>query len=184
MRQLILIICGLCAISIYAQVPRSVSASFTLNEVAMLDLEPSNSSVTLNLSSAIEAGEQAIIVEANNDKWINFSSAVFAGNSRSISVNIDGGQVPSGIYLKLITSDYIGIDKIGKGGAALGSPVGVVTLSSNPQPIITNIKGAYTGNGTNNGYKLIYSLEIYDYKLLDFNQSATLSITLTLTDSI
>lgn len=175
MKQLILIICGFWAISGFGQVDKAVNASFDLFPVAMLDLEPDNSTVTLNLSSAIEAGEKATVVTTNNDKWINFSSAV-AGNSRSISVKIDG-QVPAGIYLKLSTSNYVGI---GKG--VLGSPAGILTLNSTPQTIITGIKGAYTGDGINNGYKLTYSLEIYDYALLDFNQTATLSIALTLYD--
>ncbi|MDF1518684.1 MAG: hypothetical protein P1P79_12130, partial [Lutibacter sp.] len=173
-------LCGLCAISSYAQVTESVTASFTLNEVAMLDLEPSNSTVTLNLSSAIEAGEMATVETTNNDQWINFSSAVFENTSRSISINIDG-QVPSGINLILSTSKYTG-----NGKGALGEPVGngILTLNNTLQTVISNIRGAYTGDGINNGYKLTYSLEIYDYKLLDFNQTATLSITLTLTDSI
>lgn len=175
MRQLILIICGLCAISGFGQSQGSVNATFNLSQVAMLDLEPSNSTVTLNLSSAIEAGEKTEVVMTNNDKWINFSSAV-DGNSRGISVKIDG-QVPAGIYLKLSTSSYMGI---GKG--VLGFPSGILTLNSSPQTIISGIKGAYTGNGINNGYKLTYSLEIYDYALLDFNQTATLSIALTLYD--
>lgn len=178
MRQLILIICGFCAISSFGQSQGSVNATFNLSQVAMLDLEPSNSTVTLNVSSPIEAGEKANIVEANNDKWINFSSAV-AGNSRSISVNIDNGQVPPGIYLKLSTSSYMG-----NGKGVFSEPAAILTLTSTPQVIISGIRGAFTGDGSGNGYKLTYSLEIYDYKLLDFNQSATLSITLTLFDEL
>ncbi len=87
-----------------------------------------------------------------------------------------GQAAPSGIYLKLSTATVAGIGK-GK----LGSPSGILTLSSTPQTIVSGIGGAYTGDG-NNGYKLTYSLEIYDYKLLDFDQSAELSITLTLSD--
>lgn len=178
MKRLIFIICGFCAISSFGQGQGSVNATFNLFQVAMLDLEPNNSTVTLNLSSAIEAGEKAAVVMTNNEKWINFSSAVTSSAApRSISVKIEDGQVPAGIYLKLITSSYMGI-----GQGMLGSPSGVLTLSSTPQTIISNIRGAYTGDGINNGYKLIYSLEIYDYKLLDFNQTATLSITLTLSD--
>ena len=178
MKQLIFIICGFCAISNYAQDTGSINATFNLSQVAMLDLEPNNSTVTLNIAASNEAGEKAAIVMANNKKWINFSSAVSSmSSSRSISVKIEDGQVPPGIYLKLSTSNYIGI---GKG--VLGSPSGVLTLNSTPQTIISNIMGAYTGNGINNGYELTYYLEIYDYKLLDFDQSATLSISLTLTD--
>lgn len=183
MRQLILIICGFCAVSNYAQETREVNASINLEEVAMLDLEPNNSTVTLNLSSAIEAGEKVLIEESYNDKWINFSSAVFAGNSRSILIQMDLGQkAPSGINLKLRTENYTGSGKFYLDMEP--SVVNVVTLNDQPQTIVSDIRGAFTGNGENNGYKITYELVIYDYKLLDFNQSASLSIILTLTDSI
>lgn len=177
MKQLIYIICGFCAISSFGQGQGSVNATFNLSQVAMLDLEPDNSTVTLSLATN-EAGEKAAMVTANNKKWLNFSSAVSStAASRSISVKIDGGQVPSGIYLKLSTSNYMGI-----GQGVVGSPAGILTINNSPQTIVSNIRGAYTGNGISNGYELTYYLEIFDYKLLDFNQSATLTITLTLSD--
>ncbi len=179
MRPLIYIICCFYAISSYAQVEGNTSATFTLSEIALIDLAPNNTTVTLNVVAPTNAGEKAIIVATNNNKWINFSSAVIEGNSRSISIIIEEGQVPPGIYLKLSTARVAGI---GKG--ELGSPSGILTLSSTPQIIVSDIRGAFTGNGENNGYKINYELEIYDYKLLDFDQSATLSITFTLTDSI
>jgi len=177
MRQLIYIICCFYAISSYGQVNvKATTATFKLSEIALIDLGSNNTTVTLNVVAPTNAGEKAIIVATNNDKWINFSSAVFEGNSRSISVIIATGQVPPGIYLKLSTATVAGIGK-GK----LGSPSGILTLSRTSQTIVSGIGGAYTGDG-NNGYKLTYSLEIYDYKLLDFDQSAELSITLTLSD--
>ena len=181
MKQLIYIVIGFYAISNYAQTA-SVDARFKLPTVMMLDLEPSGETVTLNLVAPNEAGEKADFVMANNKKWINFSSAVTsAGTPRSISIQIDveGGQVPPGVYLKLITSKYKGIGN-GKLGSLVGD--GVVTLSNIAQVIISKIEGAYTGNGVNNGYELTYYLEIYDYKSLDFDQSTTLSITLTLSE--
>ncbi len=71
---------------------------------------------------------------------------------------------------------------MGNGLGFRGSSAGILTLTSTPQTIVSNIRGAYTGEGIGNGYELTYYLEIFDYKLLDFNQSATLTITLTLTD--
>jgi len=178
MKQLIYILCGLYAISSFSQANTgNINATFTLSQVAMLDLEPNNSTVTLSLATN-EAGEKVAMMTSNNKKWINFSSAVTSTAApRSISINIADGQVPSGIYLKLSTSNYMGI---GKG--VLGSPAGILTLSSTPRTIISNIKGAFTGDGISNGYEITYYLEIFDYKLLDFNQSATLTITLTLSD--
>lgn len=179
MRQLILIICGLCTISSFGQNDTGyIIASFNLQEVAMIDLKPDNLTVSLNLSSALEAGEKAIIVEANNNKWINFSSAVIEGNSRSISIQMDLGQkAPPGINLKLNTVKYKG-----SGNGELGSATSDVILDDQPQTIVSGIKGAYTGDGIETGYKLTYSLYIYDYALLDFNQTANLNITLTLSD--
>ena len=177
MKQLIYIIFGFCAISNYGQSEGSVNATFNLSQVAMLDLEPDNLPLTLKIAAPNEAGEKAAVEMVNNTKWINFSSAVSVGNSRNISIKIEGGQVPPGIYLKLSTANYMG-----SGNGVLGSPAGLVTLSTLPQTIISNIRGAHTGNGINNGYLLTYYLEIYDYKLLDFDQSETLSISLTLTD--
>ncbi|MDD3723143.1 MAG: hypothetical protein PHW92_11800 [Lutibacter sp.] len=177
MRPLIYIICCFYAMSSYAQDDDDTRVTFELSEIAMLDLEPNNATVTLNVVAPNNAGEKATIVTANNNKWINFSSAVSAGTTRYISIVIEDGQVPPGIYLKLRTANYAGSGKGEK-----GVPTSVVTLNNSPQTIISNIKGAYTGNGENNGYKLTYELEIYDYKLLDFDQSATLSIRLTLTD--
>ena len=176
MKQLIYIICGFCAISSFGQ--SSVNTIFNLSEIAMLDLKPNNSTVTLSLATN-EAGEKAAIVTSNNKKWLNFSSAVIAGKSRNISIHITDGQVPSGIYLKLSTSNVMG-----NGLGLRGTPVQVLTLNNTSQTLISNIRGAYTGNGEGNGYELTYYLEIFDYKLLDFNQSATLTITLTLSDSL
>lgn len=179
MRLLIYILCCFCAISSYAQDDDDTSVTFRLREeIALLDIEPSNATVTLKVVAPNNAGEKAIIIATNNNKWINFSSAVFKDNSRSISIVIEDGQVPPGIYLKLRTEKYSGI---GKG--ELGSATSVVTLNNNSsQIIVSDIKGAFTGNGENNGYKITYELEIYDYELLDFDQSATLSIRLTLSD--
>jgi hypothetical protein len=181
MRPLIYIICCFYAISSYGQVNvKATSATFRLREIALIDLAPNNTTVTLNVVAPDDAGEKFKIVSTNNDKWINFSSAVIAGKSRSISIQMEADQAaPSGIYLKLSTATVAGI---GKG--VLGSPSGILTLSSTPQTIVSGIGGAFTGNGINNGYKITYSLEIYNYELLDFDQSETLSIILTLTDSI
>lgn len=176
MRPLIYILCCFYAISSYAQDNDDTSATFKLSEIALLDLAPNNTTVTLNVVAPDNAGEKAIIEATNNNKWINFSSAVKSSTaSRSISVKIVSGQVPPGIYLKLSTENNSGFGEYGKTPS-------VITLNNQEQTIVSGIRGAYTGNGEANGFKLTYGLEIYDYKLLDFDQSATLSLRLTLTD--
>lgn len=179
MRPLIYIICCFYAISSYSQDWDDTSATFKLSEIALIDLAPNNTTVTLNIVAPNNAGERAIIVATNNNKWINFSSAVKNSSaSRSISVKIVYGQVPPGIYLKLSTENHTGSGKFDREPSVVNG----VTLNNQEQTIVSGIRGAYTGNGEANGFKLTYGLEIYDYKLLDFDQSATLSIRLTLTD--
>ena len=177
MKQALFILCSLYTILTYSQIAtKSKWATFNLEEVALIDLEPNNSAIVLNLEPPTNSGERAKIVSANNTKWINFSSAVRT-SSRNVSIKIEDGSVPTGLYLKLRTSNYIG-----SGKGQLGTPTREITLNKSSQNIISNIRGAFTGNGQNNGYELSYYLEIYDYKLLDFENSSTLTISLTLTD--
>ncbi|WP_457616460.1 hypothetical protein [Lutibacter sp.] len=178
MRLLIILIFFAFPSIIFSQDDDDTEVSFKLKEIAIIAIEPSNTDVVLNLEAPNSAGERAKIVVANNSKWINFTSALSEEDSpRNLSIKIEDGAVPSGLYLKLETSDYTG-----SGKGQLGTPNKLITLNKSSQVIISNIGAAYTGNGVNNGFKLTYYLEIYDYKLLDMNSSETLSISLTLTD--
>lgn len=155
-----------------------VELNFELGEIAVLKVEPTSTDVILNLDAPVNAGEKVKIITANNTKWINFTSALEDDASpRNISIKIDDGSVPSGIYLKLKTASYTGS---GKGQLGVAKPL--ITLNNTSQVIVSDIGAAYTGSGVNNGFELTYYLEIYDYKLLDVNNSETLSISLTLTD--
>jgi hypothetical protein len=179
MKPLTLLLFSLYIISSSAQ--RNVdeiNVNLNLNEIAILNIEPSNTMVVLNLETPNNPGEKAKITSVNNKKWINFSSAITENSPpRNLSIKIEDGSVPSGIYLKLLISNYMG-----SGKGQLGASKNMITLNRSSQVIISDIGGAFTGNGINNGYEIIYFLEIYDYKLLDVNNSETLSISLTLTD--
>ena len=154
------------------------TATFKLNEMALLSIAPNNNTVTLNLDSPDFSGQKVKTTSSNNAKWINFTSAIAPNSSpRNLSIRIDDGTVPPGLYLKLNIDNYTG-----NGKGALGAINNNITLTNNFQTIVSDIGGAYTGYGTNNGYKLTYYLEIYDYKLLNIDNSEILSISLTLTD--
>jgi hypothetical protein len=182
MRKLLFILCCLSPLLSFSQwtilSEAKKMATFSLSEVAILDIEPNNSAIILNLGAPNNSGERVRIITTNNKKWINFSSALAPSSSpRNVSIKIEDGSVPSGLYLKLKTSNYQG-----NGRGQLGNSTREITLNKTSQNIISNIGGAFTGNGINNGFELSYFLEIYDYKLLDFDKSETLTISLTLTD--
>jgi hypothetical protein len=178
MKHLLILLCLSSSFLTYAQVTKSKNASFNLREVAMLSIEPNNNAVLLSLNAPNEAGQSAQVVSKNNEKWINFTSAIGKNASkRNLSIKIEYGNVPTGVHLKVATSNYSG-----NGKGLLGNSTNNLILNKTSQTIVSNIGGAYTGIGENNGYRLIYNLEVYDYKLLDYDNSETLTISLTLTD--
>lgn len=154
----------------------SVNISVSVPSIALMDMAPNNTAFNLNLVAPTEAGNIATINPTNSTKWINFTSAVVSGITRKITAQISG-TLPTGINLKLIISNYAGV-----GGGTLGVSSGTLFLSGTAQTIINNIGGAFTGDGSSNGYNLNYSVEIADFSLL-ISQSSTFSIIYTMSDN-
>lgn len=178
MNKLLILFCLLSIKIIGQSNEASSSASFNLKEIALLNIEPSNSTVILNLGSPEFSGDKVKMIAVNNSKWINFTSAISKNSTmRNLSVKIEDGSIPPGISLKLQTDNYTG-----NGKGDLGIKSETITLNSKSQTIVSNIGGAFTGNGINNGYKITYLLDIYDYKLLNRDNSEVLTISLTLSD--
>lgn len=140
----------------------SVFTNLSLNEVALLDLESASGNLNLEFSYTavnIEAGEAIIPAggSSNSELWLNYTSAVPIGQSRTIGVNIDTA-LPAGLVLTVEAANYTGI-----GAGTHGTTVGVpVSLSTTNQNIITGIGGAFTGDGVDNGHNLNYTLSISD----------------------
>jgi hypothetical protein len=174
MRLLILLI--FCCQTVFAQTSASADVSISLPSVALLDIEPNNGGFNLNLTAPTEAGNPLTTTATNNAKWLNFTSAVTAGATRRISAQLSG-IFPTGIDLKLVIANYAG-----GGAGTLGSAVSPIYVNSTEQTVINNIGGAFTGNGTGNGYNLTYSVEIANYSLLK-TQTSTVSIIYTLIDN-
>ncbi|MBL7814149.1 MAG: hypothetical protein JNL70_04010 [Saprospiraceae bacterium] len=160
----------------WTQTTASVGVSISLPSVALLDIEPNNSAISLSLTAPTEGGNQLTATTTNNSKWLNFTSAVSTGTTRRIGVQMSG-SLPNGVNLKLTTANYAG-----SGAGNRGSAVSIVYLSGSQQTIVNNIGGGYTGTGSNNGYNLTYSLEISNYALLR-SQSATVTLVYTLIDN-
>lgn len=154
----------------------SVNISVTVQSIALMDIAPNNTAFNLNLVAPTEAGNIATINPTNSTKWINFTSAVVSGITRKITAQISG-TLPTGINLKLVISNYAGV-----GSGILGVSSGTLFLSGTAQTIINNIGGAFTGDGSSNGYNLNYSIEIADFGLLK-SQSSTFSVIYTMSDN-
>lgn len=163
-----------------AQEEGNASLIFSISEVALVDIEPEGIDISLALTPQVQAGFPLVDVDSpDNSIWINYTSSLASGsNTRSVSVQIANGSVPSGIQLQINVSP----DE-GKGKGQAGIPVEKIYLTDSPQAIITGIGRCFTGNGPNCGHKLTYSLDISDFSELRNNENTTLFIAYTITDN-
>ena len=174
MKNILVLIFINIASSTFAQT--SVNISTTVPSIALMDIAPNNTAFSLNLVAPTEAGSITEINPTNSTKWINFSSAVVTGITRKITAQLSG-TLPIGLNLKLVVSNYAGT-----GAGALGTSSGTLFLSGTAQIVINSIGGAFTGDGSGNGYNLNYSIEISDFALLK-SQTSTFSIIYTMSDN-
>ena len=155
-------------------------------QVALLDLESDKPlAITLGGTAPTEAGEAVSFNDSNSDIWINYSSIIGSTTepSRTISVKIDGGNVPAGLDLKVVAAA-----DAGNGDGTMGTAVATPTLlSGSSSNIISGIGSAYTGDGAASGHKLTYTLSksaaAGSYAQLDFDKSNSLTIMYTLSDN-
>ena len=156
----------------------SHSISIEIPEVALLDLE-GTTSITLAPTEPTEAGEALDFSTAtDNNVWVNYSSIVATGNTRTVTAAITSGSVPTGMNLKVTAGSFSG-----SGKGTHGSSASQITLSGSEQNVITGIGSCYTGNGSSNGHNLTYQLDLVapeNYAdLVQANTSITVTYTLT-----
>lgn len=157
--------------------------SLTLPEIALMDIEPNNSTIKLEVEPPSNPGEEMETNNAgDNSKWINYTCTTSPiSSSKRITVEIIQGSVPAGMEVRLEASSFQGNSGIGN----LGMSMGEIVLSHTPNTIISNIGGSHTGNKKNNGHNLNFSLHIVNYDLIEptnYNSSTAL-ISYTLMDN-
>lgn len=172
--------------SVFAQDSETDSHQLTINipDVALLDIESALSNdITLEAAGPTEAGEKLNFDETNTDLWINYSSIVGTDHTRKVTVQITDGDVPAGLDLTVLAGAYSG-----SGKGTTGTPAASAINLNNKlaADIISGIGSCYTGDGASNGHQLTYqvkeSTDASAYSNLNFDNSATLTITYTLTD--
>ena len=153
-------------------------------EVALLDIEAS-SAINLQGTAPTEAGEAATFDATDNASWINYSSIVGTSKpARHVDVQITDGTVPAGLLLK-VTAGAPSAGGDGTKGAANANSIILSEISASS--IISGIGSSYTGNGVAKGHNLTYALSLDpaagSYANLNFDESATLTISYTLVDN-
>ena len=178
MTLMVMMTCGAYTVRSQTVLTRTLNKQFTLQAIAMLDIEPDAGSIQLVVPVPTEAGEPLLVTGVtDNSKWLNYTSAVPLSLSRDITVQLTSGTIPSGILLKLNVSNDAGF-----GAGTKGSPAATLTIGSAAQACISGIGGCYTGDGANNGHSLTYSLEISNFSLLSSVTASSATVTYTLLD--
>lgn len=168
--------------SLFAQQQANSDVSFSMPEVALIDIEPGvNNTIYFEVDASPESGTEPVISEnVNKTLWINYtSSQIGSQGSRSISTVISSGSVPAGINIFIRAAKYTGIGE----GEKLGRRLGRKKLDNNPRTIIKNIKNCYTGDGVGNGHLLTFTMEIDDLTKVTSINDANFVVTYTLTDN-
>ena len=158
-----------------------VSVSFSLPEVALVDVEPDDdNSIQFTILPGTESGEKPEVGNAsNNSLWLNYSSALPANlSSRSITAEVSQGVVPPGIQLFLEASHFQG-----NGRGIRGQSSGKIELTGSPRPVISGIGNCYTGDGINSGHQLTFSIAIDDAAEMGSAGEHNFVILYTLTDN-
>ncbi|MFM9945401.1 MAG: hypothetical protein ACKVQB_09245 [Bacteroidia bacterium] len=167
----------------------SIQAQYTLSgtpamvilpSIILMDIEPGSGAISLVITQPTEAGLPILASSAtDNSKWLNYTSANVANSSRKIMVQIASGTVPAGTALDLSVAAYSG----GGAGGTFGTPNSTIQLSNSAQNLITGISSCYTGDGSNNGHQLTYSLRIIDYASVKTIIATTVVINFTFMDN-
>ena len=95
---------------------------------------------------------------SNNAYWLNYSSIVGSGNTNTITATLS--EEVNGVIIK---ANVGASAESGSKKGHTGTGLGVKTLKAGTGTVVVNnIKSCYTGNGTNKGHSIIYSLDISD----------------------
>ena len=119
------------------------------------------SSVSIDMNALIAAGVHSEKI-VDNTQWINYSLSISPSEPlSSITVELSSGNIPNGMEL-YIQAGY----NTGSGRGKLGRPTGKIRVDNVPKVLISDIGTSFTGNGKHQGHRLILSMVITDFSLL------------------
>ena len=172
--NLFLIICSQFIMIFYglAQTSGSKNISITLPTVVLLDVEPAGT-ISMSFTAPTEAGLPLTNPTPNTTKWLNYTSAVTTGGSRTISAKVS--ELIPGVDIKLKASAASGA-----GGGTRGTPGAEIILTTSSTVFISGVGGAFTGTGANNGHQLTISLVPNNYANLLSQTNKQIQITYTI----
>lgn len=151
----------------------------TIPTVAIVDIEPAASkTIAMVFAAPIEAGTPITAPANNASLWLNYSYIPsVVSKTAKVSVKLDAALAGVDVKVQAATATA------SNGGGTLGnSVVSAITLTAVDQEIISSIGASYTGDGSNNGHNLTYSLSAGSYASL-FASTPQVTVTYTISEN-
>ena len=163
----------------------SHNIAFNINAFAILDIESAaggNTTIDLTPTAPTEAGLGIDYSGAqNSDLWLNYSSIVSAGKTRSITAQMTTANLPGGVTLNVETGTATSSAK--KGNVGSGTSVQSFDPSGTAMTVVSGIGSCITGDGANNGCNLKYTVSFDDSQYGSLEEgSYNATITYTISD--
>ncbi|AHW61843.1 hypothetical protein SAMN05444285_10215 [Draconibacterium orientale] len=141
----------------------SHSFGVKINPTALVDIE-GVTAFTLEPVVGTEAGAQPFSFEGvkNDAHWLNYTSVKDADNeTRSITAELsyEGTTLPAGMSI-VLTPDAATSGGNGNKGTVNETAITLDQNAEGGHTIVSGIGSCYTGNGTNAGVNLVYSLKL------------------------
>ncbi len=156
--------------------------SLKMPEISLISVMPTNYTVSLSLGLPKNAGDKPgeNIDSKDDNTWLNYSCSMkYRGSYRKIYAQITSGSVPDGLAIDLEVKD-LQTQGTGTWGKRYSKSI---TLSNQPQIVVSGIGGGCTKRGRNFGHQLIYELKLTDIDELIVDDDKTyLTITYTISD--
>lgn len=150
---------GLAASPVIATETMTQDVSVLVEEVSQLAISGVGVPAFI-ISSAGTAGGQPAVAKAPYDQYLQFTSVVPTGETRTIQAHLSS-PLPTGVAVRLATSAATGTGGVGVAQHEGAGDTGAL-LSTTPIDLITNIATGFTGDGDTDGVLLDYALEMTD----------------------
>jgi len=149
---------------------------------ALVDVVDDEITFDFSADDPSEAGSPFVLgTNKNQNTHLNYSLMLSNGGLADGTISVRITDLNEGMHMTLLADgtpaaslDQTTHGTLGTVTANFDATQGAspVILSSTDQVLIENIGSSYTGNGTGNGYQLLYTAHINDYSKLDADNGA------------
>jgi len=156
----------------------TISIAITVNPIALIKV--SGTALQFTVEEPGAAGDLPVITDTANDPtYIQYTSVVASGGTRTIDVQSDA-KMPAGLKLNIRAGTPTGHGGVGT-PAAGGVMIDDAYTATTDETLISGITSCATGSGGTQGPAIYYTLSIEEKTFANLTTDGAAAITLTYT---